>query len=120
MSEKRQVEFSGTANLIRSILEDTDMKGFTSHWIEKQKPFKDTPRKVISNTLNYLVSKGELSCEGPNGNRLYHIADMRITPKKDEEGVSDDPVKLLDDLLSVMAEAEPVLRRCQKILNAMK
>ena len=80
-------------------------EAFTIHELLEYFPEPDYNRLQIANASNYLAREGRITREGYAGHFIYKALPVSSPPV--------DEVDILDRLLTVMAEAEPVLRRLQ-------
>lgn len=72
----------------------------------------DITRQAAANALSYLKRAGKLNPAGLAGN--YTV----LANGAEDQG--DVEIVVIENLLSAMAAAEPVLHRCKKLLAALK
>jgi hypothetical protein len=112
MSSKKRVVKQNNRGLYKRLY--NKILSFGKVGIFTVEDFKDLnlPNTVISNGLNYLAKEKDLLSHGPiRGTWILH----------GEAAIHKDPeTVVIDNLLTAMAQAEPVLKKLKKIQALLK
>jgi len=95
---------TGTAQAVLGLICATSSVDWTIEGIAHELSEEYSPIQ-IANAANYLARNGSISREGYAGHFTYSCLPSEPTPP--------DEVDVIERLLTVMAEAEPILRRLQ-------
>lgn len=118
----RKVKYRGAADRVRMVVLDNFAHGrsFTSRDVHLM--MLNLPQRVVSNSLSYLATQYMLEPDQrlqleKVGYGTYQVLGPDGKPPGNSHHT--DERRLLDDLLTAMAAAEPVLRKCAKLMDAV-
>jgi hypothetical protein len=101
----------GLGTVLASLIsEPSAPKLMTLDWLlpKAVKSHPNATRLTVANCMNVLARKGMVK-HGPTRGS-YTMAGVKS---------EQDPAAVIDNLLAVMAAAEPVLHRCKRLLTAL-
>ena len=114
----RKMKYRGMAARVRAIVLDkfADGRPFTSEDIRAKMLVDRSGRRAVQNALAYLAHQHMLN-EGFTLEKVAYGTYRATGPAV--EAHSTNERKLLDDLLTAMAAAEPVLKKCARLMDAV-